>query len=92
MNNPTNVPEVLATVSAAENPVPNPAVPTSHFTAVLAIHACVAQIDGCIRTDTVQSAVTKLTPATVIAVDAVTAALGRSKSLVTGAEIKGACK
>ena len=85
LNGPTNVPDVPATVSAVEGPVPNPGVPTSHFTAVLAIHDCVAQIDGCICTDSVQSAVTKLTPATVIVVDAVMAALGRFKALTTGA-------
>ena len=71
--------------------MPKPGVPTSHFTAVFAIHACVAQIDGCICMETVRSAVTKLRPATVIAVDAVIAAFGLSKPLMTGAETKGAC-
>ena len=87
LNEPAKVLNVPAIVSAAENPVPNPGVPTSHFTAVLAIHDCVAQIDGCIRMDTVQSAVTKFIPATVIAVNAVTAALGLSKPLMIGAEV-----
>ena len=76
LNDPTVVPDVLATLRATENPVPKPGVPTSHLTAVLAIHDCVAQIDGCIRADIVQSEVAKLTPVTVISVAAVTAAFG----------------
>ena len=88
LNDPTNVPAEPATVRATDNPVPNPGLPNSHFTAVLVIHDCLAQIEDCIRTETVRSAVTKLTPAMVIAVDAVTAALGLSKPLNTGAEIE----
>ena len=85
LNDPTNVPCVVATLRATENPVPKPGVPTSHLTAVLAIHDWDAQIDGCIRADIVQSEVAKLTPVTVMSVAAVTAALGRSKPLTTGA-------
>ena len=76
---------MLVTVRAAEKPVPNPGVPTTHVTAVLVTHDCVAQADGCILMETVKSTVTKLTPATVITVDAVTAALGLSNPLTTGA-------
>ena len=85
LNEPTMVLDVLATVRAAGNPVPNPGAATSHVTAVVAIHECVAHTDGCIRTDTVQSTVTKLRPATVMVVEPVTAALGRSKPLIAGA-------
>ena len=76
---------MLATVRAAETRVLNPGVPTSHLTEVFAIHDCVLQIDGCIRTDVVQSVVAKPTPVTMIFEDAVTAALGRLKSLRIGA-------
>ena len=79
------VPIVPAAVIAAEKPVPIPAVPNSHLTAVSVTQDCVVQSDGCIRMDAVQSTVTKLTPATVTAVNVVTAALGLSKPLTTGA-------